>query len=352
MTAVALDRVTVPTSATVLDVLASIDRSGVHAALMVDAAGRLVGLLTDGDCRRAILSGADLAAPALAYATLTPQTVPADLGRAAILDLMRALGISAVPVVDDAGRATGLHTLSQVAGVPELPNPVVVMAGGKGTRLGELTRHTPKPLLRVAGRSIVEWTLLNLVGGGIRDVYVSVNHLADQVEDHLGDGSRLGCRVRYLREDPAQPLGTAGSLSLLRAELPHLQLPVLVMNGDLMVQFEPEQLLRRHDQSGAVLTVATRGYQHQVPFGVVEQDDDGLVRQITEKPTVTMSVNAGVYAVSPEALALVPEGVESTMPQLLQRCLDRGSPVAAWPLASEWIDVGTPGDLARAKGGT
>ena len=144
---------------------------------------------------------------------------------------------------------------------------------------------------------------------------------------------------RFLVLDPKQAIA-------------QVRCPVLVMNGDLMVQFEPEQLLRRHDQTGAVLTVATRGYQHQVPFGVVEQDDDGLVRQITEKPTVTMSVNAGVYAVSPEALALVPEGVESTMPQLLQRCLDRGSPVAAWPLASEWIDVGTPGDLARAKGGT
>ena len=101
--------------------------------------------------------------------------------------------------------------------MPRLPNPVVVMAGGKGTRLGELTRNTPKPLLRVAGRSILEWILLNLVGGGIHDVYVSVNHLADQVEDHLGDGSRLGCRVRYLREEPDRPLGTAGSLSLLRA---------------------------------------------------------------------------------------------------------------------------------------
>jgi dTDP-glucose pyrophosphorylase len=352
MTAVSLDRVMVPVSATVLDVLASMERSGVHAALMVDDDRRLVGLLTDGDCRRAMLSGAELAAAALPHATTTPQTVPPDLGRAAILDLMRALGISAVPVVDSVGRATGMHTLGEVAGVPELPNPVVVMAGGKGTRLGELTRRTPKPLLRVAGRSILEWILLNLVGGGIQDVYVSVNHLADQVEEHLGDGSRLGCRVRYLREDKDRPLGTAGSLSLLRRQLPNLGLPVLVMNGDLMVQFEPEQLLHGHASARAAVTVATRGYQHQVPFGVVEQDERGLISQIREKPTVTMSVNAGVYAVSPEALALVPDEIESTMPQLMQRCLDGGYRVAAWPLASEWIDVGTPGDLARAKEGT
>lgn len=352
MTAISLAQITVPTTATMLEVLGCIDRSGVHVALVVDDDARLRGLLTDGDCRRAILAGAELSSPALPYASTAPQTVTADLGRAGILDLMRALGISAVPVVDDVGRPTGLHTLGEVAGVPQLPNPVVVMAGGKGTRLGELTRNTPKPLLRVAGRSILEWILLNLVGGGIQDIYVSVNHLADQVEDHLGDGSRLGCTVRYLRESAECPLGTAGSLGLLRAERPELAVPVLVMNGDLMVQFEPEQLLRRHRQSRAAVTVGTRGYQHQVPFGVLEVDDSGLVSDISEKPTVAMSVNAGVYAVSPEALQLVPPGVESTMPELLQECLDRQLPVAAWSLTSEWIDVGTPGDLARAKGGT
>ena len=145
----------------------------------------------------------------------------------------------------------------------------MIMAGGEGTRLGELTRDTPKPLMEVAGRSILEWIVLNLVGGGIRDIYVSVNHLADQIEEHLGDGSRLGCTVRYLREEPDLPLGTAGSLGLLRAEHPDLAVPTLVMNGDLMVQFEPEQLLDFHDATGAAVTVATRPYQHEVPFGVV-----------------------------------------------------------------------------------
>jgi dTDP-glucose pyrophosphorylase len=354
MTRHELSRVSVAPEATLRDVLAVIDSSALAVALLVDPDQHLVGLLTDGDVRRALLGGAGLTAPARPFATATPQTVSAGSGRAKVLDLMRALRIAAVPEVDDQGRLVGLHTLSDVIGVEPLPNPAVIMAGGRGTRLGGLTRNTPKPLMEVADRSILEWIVLNLVGGGIRDIQVSVNHLADQIEEHLGDGSRLGCRVTYLREDPDLPLGTAGSLALFRAARPDLTVPTLVLNGDLMFRFEPERLLDFHEQSGAAVSVATRPYQHEVPFGVVETDqDDALgakVTSIREKPTFSLDVNAGVYAVSPDALDLVQLGVPSTMPDLIQACLDAGSRVVAWPLRSDWIDVGTPFDLARAKG--
>jgi NDP-sugar pyrophosphorylase family protein len=267
-----------------------------------------------------------------------------------VLDLLRALRLNAVPEIDSDGRVVGLHTLSDVVGAEPLPNTAVIMAGGKGTRLGELTRHTPKPLMTVAGRSIIEWIILNLVGDGIRDVYVSVNHLAEQIEEHRGDGSRLGCRVRYLREDLEKPLGTAGSLTLLREERPDLDEPVIVMNGDLMVEFDSAQLLEFHRRSGADVTMAVRSYAHEVPFGVVVSDEHHRVTEIAEKPTVTFDINAAVYAVEPRALAFLPSGQASTMPGLVQTCLDRGRPVAAWTISSDWIDVGTPKDLARAKG--
>ncbi len=350
MTRQPLDAVTAPPSATLRDVLESIDRSGLAVALIVDVEGRLVGLLTDGDVRRAVLSGAELTAPALPFATTSPQTVAVGSGRALVLDLMRALRIVAVPEVDDHGRLVGLHTLSDVVGARPLPNPAVIMAGGRGTRLGPLTRATAKPMLEVAGRSILEWIVLNLVGGGIRAVYVSVNHLAEQIEDHLGDGARLGCTVSYLRESSETPLGTAGSLALLHAVRPDLDVPVLVMNGDLMVQFEPATMLAAHERSGAAITVATRPYRHEVPFGVVEIAEESRVAAITEKPTISADVNAGLYVVAPHVLDLVPTGRPSSMPDLIETCLDGELPVNAWPLASDWIDVGTPADLARAKG--
>lgn len=344
-----LQRSTAPTSATLRDALLVIDRSGTRVCLLVDEGGRLAGLLTDGDLRRAILRGRSLEDRALDHATTSPHTVAAGSPRALVVDLLTALHVSAVPEIAEDATLVGLHTLSDVVGAKPLPNVAVIMAGGRGSRLGDLTRHTPKPLMTVAGRSIIEWIILGLVGDGIRDIHVSVNYLADQVEEHLGDGSRLGCSVRYLREEADRPLGTAGSLSLLRAERPDLAHPVLVMNGDLMVQFDAGDLLRTHRGTGATVTMATRSYQHEVPFGVVESES-GRVTGVSEKPTISLDINAAVYAVEPRALAWVRDGRPSGMPDLVEACLEKREVVTAWPIGSDWIDVGTPTDLARAKG--
>ena len=350
MTQRELQQACAPVDATLRDVAMVIDRLASSMCMLTDEDGRLFGLLTDGDLRRAMLGGATLDDPARPYATVKAQTVDAGTPRALVLDLMRALRIAAVPEIDDQRRILGLHTLSDVVGPEPLPHVAVIMAGGKGTRLGELTRDTPKPLMSVAGRSIIEWIVLNVIGGGIREIFVSVNHMADQIEEHLGDGSRLGCTIRYLREESDRPLGTAGSLRLLLEARPDLTHPALVMNGDLMVQFDPAQLLEHHRRQEAAVTVSVRSYQHEIPFGVVESDDRNEVTAITEKPTISCDVNAGVYAVAPEAMRLLPEGRPSTMPELVQVCLDRGERVAAWRIDSEWIDVGSPVDLARAKG--
>ncbi len=352
MTRRELQEACAPLTATLRDVAVVIDTLASSLCMLVDDQGRLAGLLTDGDLRRALLRGASFEDLALPYATTSPQVVAAGSPRAHVLDILRALRIPGVPEVDADRRVVGLHTLSDIVGGEPLPNVAVVMAGGRGTRLGKLTESVPKPLMTVAGRTIVDWIILGLVGDGIRDVYVSVNHLADMVEDHLGDGSRLGCSVRYLREDPADPLGTAGSLRLLTRERPALADAVLVMNGDLMVDFDARALLEQHRVRGAALTMGVRSYQHEVPFGVVERGPDGMVVGIAEKPTISLEINAAVYAVDPQALNLLPEGRASTMPWLAEQCVHRGMPVAAWSITADWIDVGTPGDLARAKGQT
>ena len=340
---------TISTTASVRDVMALIDLSGLEIAVLVDDDRHLVGVVTDGDLRGGILAGKQLDDPALDLATLTPTTVPDGTSRAHALDVMRATHLEQLPVVDGDGRVVGLHTMAEIVGRRKLPNVAVVMAGGRGVRLGEFTQHTPKPLVPIAGRPIIEWVILNLIGGGIRTFYVTVNYLADQIMDHLGDGSSLGATIRYVREDPDNPLGTAGSLSLLDPdELPDA--PLVVTNADLMVQFDVCQLLDTHRRQGNAVTMATRRYEHQVPFGVVERGQDRRVAALVEKPVIDVEVNAGIYAVSREALALVPHGRPSTMPALAETCIARELGVGAWPMESDWIDVGTPRDLARARG--
>ncbi|KQY50248.1 MULTISPECIES: nucleotidyltransferase family protein [unclassified Nocardioides] len=332
---------------TLLEAIAVIDRGALGICCLVDDAGRLQGVLTDGDTRRALIAGHPLTAPAIDHATASPHTVVAGTPRAHVLDLMHAWRVSAIPEVDAAGLVHGVHALSDVIGPPDLPNVAVIMAGGKGTRLGDLTRHVPKPLMTVAGRPIIDWIILGLVGDGIRKIHVSVNHLADQIIDHVGDGRRLGAEVGYLREDPETPLGTGGSLALLRDRPTE---PMLVMNGDLMVDFDAQQLLRFHTQSQSRITVGVRQYSHTVPFGVVEHDAEHRIQQLVEKPDLTVSINTGVYCIDPDLIGLVPPDTMSHMPDLVQRCLDDGQRVSAWELSSDWIDVGTPADLARAKG--
>lgn len=334
-------------TSTLLEAIEVIDRGALAICCLTDSEGRLRGVLTDGDIRRALIAGHPLTAPAIDHATTSPHTVVAGTPRAHVLDLMNAWRVAAIPEVDAAGRVHGVHALSDVVGPAALPNVAVIMAGGKGTRLGDLTRHLPKPLMTVAGRPILDWIILGLVGDGIRRIHLSVNHLADQIIDHVGDGSRLGAEVSYLREDPETPLGTGGSLALIEDRPTE---PMLVMNGDLMVDFDARQLLRFHQQSQSRATIGVRRYSHTVPYGVVEQDSDHRIQHLVEKPDLEVSINTGVYCIDPDLIDLVPPNTMSHMPDLVERCLDDNQRVSAWELSSDWIDVGTPADLARAKG--
>lgn len=334
--------------ASVRDAIAAIDAGAVGLVLVV-ADGVLHGVITDGDVRRAILADTPLTDPAITIATTEPVVVDADASRAATLDVMRARRLSGVPIVDAGGRLLGLHTLSDLVGAAERANHAVIMAGGRGTRLGELTRSTPKPLLPVAGRPIIEWAILELVGSGVKTIHVSIGHLGDQIVERLEDGSALGCTIDYLQED--EPLGTAGPLALFAAAHSDVVDPVVVMNGDLMVQLDVGELLGAHTRAGSALTIGTRLYTHQVPFGVLETVNDRVVH-IVEKPAMQVEVNAGIYVVAPSTLDLVPRGVASTMPDLAELAIADGRLVTTWRLRHDWMDVGTPQDLFAARGGS
>lgn len=333
--------------ATLRDAVHVIQDYSASVCLILDAAGRLVGTLSDGDVRRAFLAGATLDGPARPWASTAPATVPSGTERSAVLDLMQALGVPQVPEVDGDGRVVRLHLLREIVGGPVRPNVAVILAGGRGTRLRPVTGDLPKPMVPVAGRPILERIVLHLVGSGITDVRLAVGYGAEVLERHFEDGSRFGCRITYLREE--QPLGTAGPLRGLLTALPAD--PVIVMNGDLVTSFSVGGLLAAHRATGAALTVAVTEYVHEVPYGVLttEGDDDRVVA-LSEKPTWVGTVNAGVYAIEPRLVAGIPEGRSVPMTELIERCIVEDERVTAWRTVGEWHDVGRPDDLARARG--
>lgn len=346
-----LQQLLVRPGATIKEAMQRIDTGRAAIALQVDADGRLLGAISDGDVRRALLGGATLDDPVDPYVTRAPVVVRPGADRVAVLDLMRARLLSQVPEVDDDGRLVGLHVLHEVLGASAKPNPALILAGGRGTRLGELTAHTPKPMLPVAGRPILERQVLHLVGSGIRRIHLSVGYLSEQIEDHFGDGSAFGCEIVYLREQSDRPLGTGGPLRLLHDLHGTPPAPVLVMNGDLIAAFSVRDILAVHADAGAAITLAVNDYRHEVPYGVVELDDEtGLVRRVVEKPRWFGAINAGIYVVEPRLLAQVPADTCYPITDLLDACLTGGERVAAWRLSGEWHDVGRPQELAQARG--
>ncbi|MGH7580092.1 MAG: sugar phosphate nucleotidyltransferase [Gemmatimonadales bacterium] len=339
-----LTRLTVPSGSTILEALKAIEAGGEAITFVVDGGERVIGCLTDGDIRRAILKGASLEDRVLPqvmrrdFTSVTPQD-----GRAEVLDLMRARSIERIPVLSAEGRLSGLHTMRQLVSKAERPNRVVILAGGKGTRLYPITEQLPKPMVTVAGRPILERLILHLVSGGLRRFSISINYLGHLIEEYFGDGSRLGCEIDYLRE--TTPLGTGGSLSLL----PPPSLPVVVLNGDLITQCDVGDLLDFHERGGYAATLGIRPYTLEVPFGVAEVEGERLL-SLREKPSERSLINAGIYVLSPEAVAEVPAGKEYPITALFERLLAQGKSVGARLLEAEWLDVGRHDELRRARG--
>lgn len=325
------------------DAIARIDGSGLQLALILDQDGRLLGILSDGDVRRAILQGCDLAVPTSSVMNGNPTAVPAHSTRNELLALMRRKVLHHIPLIDDEGRVVGLATMDDFTGVTERPNWVVLMAGGLGSRLLPLTETCPKPMLRVGGKPILENILESFSEQGFRKFFFSVNYLADAVRDYFGDGSRWGVNIRYLHED--KRLGTAGALSLL-PERPRE--PLIIMNGDLLTKVRFDSMLNFHVEHNAHATMAVRECDFQIPYGVV-QLNGSKIAAIEEKPVQRFFVNAGIYTLSPEVFAHIPEKTFFDMPTLFDKLLAAGRSTAAYPLREYWLDIGRLEELERAQ---
>jgi dTDP-glucose pyrophosphorylase len=328
---------------TLIDTIAKINASGLQVALVLTPDNHLLGILTDGNIRRAILKGEDLRIPVSKVMNLRPTTVPASTSHAEMLTLMRRTTFHHLPLIDNIGRVVGLATLDELVGTNERSNWVVVMAGGLGTRLQPLTDECPKPLLMVNGKPILETILESFVEQGFKRIFLSINFKAEMIRNYFGAGERWGIQIEYLHENTC--LGTAGALSLL-PEKPTA--PVIVMNGDLLTRTNFDNLLQFHITQGATATMVVREYDFQVPYGVVRLDGT-RIDAIEEKPIHKFFVNAGIYALSPEALDYLPAGVFFDMPALFEHLITADKVTAAYPLREYWLDIGQLEEFERAQ---
>ena len=326
------------------DAIATLDRGALRITMVVDDGCRLLGTLTDGDVRRALLRHLPLDVPVSQIMCITPKVARHNWDRDRVLAVMESAELLQLPVVDDGGRVVGLETLHGLLDKRQLNNPVFLMAGGFGTRLHPLTQDCPKPLLKVGDKPILELILEGFIKAGFHRFFISTHYLPEMVREYFGDGSRWGVSIRYTHEE--RPLGTGGALGLL----PHdeIDAPLFVMNGDLLTTLNYRKLLDFHLDNPSLATMCVREFEYQVPYGVVESEGH-MLRSMVEKPIQKFFVNAGVYVLSPELVKSVQPGTRIDMPTLLERSIAAGNSVTVFPVHEYWLDIGRMEDFKRAQ---
>lgn len=331
--------------ASVLDALRRLNElSGrLMTLLVVDPDGRLTGTVTDGDIRRGLLRGVAVSDRVGDVAHRDCTMLPADASaevRMSVMRRARALGLRLLPVVDPSGKLADTVDLTATRTI--LPLSAVLMAGGLGERLRPLTLSTPKPLLEVGGRPIIDYNIENLARCGISDVYIMVRYMADRMREYFS-APRHGIAARCIEEE--SPMGTLGACTL--APLP-AQGCTLVMNSDLLTTIDLEEMYLRHVETRADATIAAIPYTSSVPYAILRTEGD-LVTDIAEKPTTTHFANAGIYIFSNRLLHTLPAGRRTDAPDFLLKAIADGCRVGYYPISGTWIDIGSPQEYAHAN---
>ena len=320
-----------------------LNKVGIKIALVLDDDCRLLGTISDGDFRRGILSGLSMEDTVEKIMNKNPRTVSEGAGRLEILKVMTDTKILQIPIIDKNNFVIGLHLWDDTSVQGEYSNIMVIMAGGKGSRLHPQTENRPKPMLLVAGIPILEHIIKRAQSQGFNHFIIAINYLGEIIEKYFKDGQKFGVKIEYLHEDV--PLGTAGALSLLNSKP---ERAFIVTNGDVITDINYSDFLEYHTAQNAAATVAVHTHEFQIPYGVVQIN--GLeVESYEEKPIFSSLINAGVYALEPGILDFIKEPRYRDMPEILDISRDLKKKVIVYPLHESWIDIGRPIDLELAN---
>ena len=328
---------------TILEALEAINSEELRIALVVDSEQRLTGIVTDGDIRRGILRGATLQDKVATVVNESFISADAESSRETLIELMQEHDVLTVPLLRD-GVVVGIETLHHVLEKPTYSNPVFILAGGLGTRLLPLTESCPKPMLYVGDKPILEIVLNSFVKSGFVNFYIATHYMEEKIRDYFGNGEKWRASIRYIHEE--EPLGTGGALGLLPEDVPDL--PMIVINGDILTKVDFERLLAFHDENEADATMCVREYDYQIPYGVITGEEGEIVTMV-EKPTYQYFVNAGIYVVGPKIFRSVPRHHRIDMPELLQQRIAQRQRVLMFPIHEYWLDIGRMDDFERAQ---
>jgi len=317
---------------------------GVRIALVVDENRKLLGTVTDGDIRRALIKHISMEYSVKDVMNDTPSIALLSEKSEMIMSKMKSMDLLHIPLVDERNTLVGLETLQHLLNKKKYDNPVFLMAGGFGTRLRPLTEKKPKPLLNVGSRPILETIIGQFIDAGFCNFYISTHYKAEMIWEYFGDGSKWGINIKYLHE--SEPLGTAGALGLLPDDMP--ELPIVVMNGDLLTKVNFEHLLDFHHDQGGTATMCIREYDIQVPYGVVDIGEQYLTG-IVEKPIHKFFVNAGIYVLEKGLINRINSDSYLDMPNFFDAQIKQGEQISVFPIHEYWLDIGRIEEYEKAN---
>ena len=330
-------------NSTIKDALQTINNGGLQVAIVVDENDTLVGTVTDGDIRRGLLNGLDLNSSVSLVVHKSPSIASVGDTKESILKIALAKKLHKIPLVDELGKLVGIEDIEDIIKPVGKTNRVILMVGGLGTRLRPLTQDTPKPMLKVGNKPILQTIVEKFAEYGFVNITMCVNFNASIIRDYFGDGKEFGVNIDYVLEE--KRMGTAGALSLLK-ERPNE--PFFVMNGDLLTNVNFEHIFNYHTLNKATATMCVREYDYEVPYGVVKMNDNKIT-EIAEKPVQKFFVSAGIYMLSPEILDLIPQDEFYDMPTLFEKAIAQGKNVISFPIHEYWIDIGRLEEYQKAN---
>ena len=337
-----IDKIKLSPSSTIKEALEIIDSGAVKITLVVDENGKLLGTITDGDIRRAILKGKRLEDNISNIYYKNPVTVSIDESKENIINLCTSKKIYQIPVVDKEGKVVKIILLDEILKPKEYPNKVVLMVGGLGTRLRPLTENIPKPMLSVGGKPILQTIIEQFRNYGFKNFILCVNYKADIIKNYFQDGNKFGVNIEYVIEN--KRMGTAGALGLLKEKPKE---PFFVMNGDILTNVNFENMLEYHTSHNSTATMAVREYDFQIPFGVVKMKDNEI-KAIEEKPVYKFFVSAGIYILNPECIVYIPKDEFYDMPILFEDLIKDNKKTHSFPIREYWMDIGRLEEYEKA----
>ena len=339
-----LNLATIHFTASIKEALEKINQNGLQICFILNQENKLVGSITDGDVRRYLLKNGsiqDIVTSAMSKNTITTSSA---LPRRQALEFMINKSILVLPLVNGNNQILDLYTVKALSTPQIKQNPVFIMAGGFGTRLRPLTDSTPKPMLPVGNRPILEIIISHLKSFGFINFYISTHYLPEVIQNYFGDGERFGVHITYVHEH--EPLGTGGALGLLPKDISDL--PLIMMNGDILTNLDFEMALEAHANKQAVATMCVHEFDYQIPYGVVESNNQQIT-QLVEKPKYTFHINTGIYILNHSIIKSINTGAVISMPDILQAEINKKHNVSIFPLHAYWLDIGQMTDYNKAQ---